>query len=170
MRHAAGQLADGLHFLGLAKLLFQLPVFGDVAGIYDNESFARKVRNAFGDGLQDLPFAVVMPEAKFHWNGLVRPGQGALKCGGDTRHVFGVDEIAGVAVDDLLDVVAQYLLNGRALEADYSFVVDDRDEVGGIFRKQAEPFLAGAQNFGRIFSVGYVFSENDDAGISGKTS
>ena len=66
VRHAAGQMADGFHFLGLTKLLFQLPVLGDVARIDDDESFARLVRDAFADGLHDVPRAVALTKAIFH--------------------------------------------------------------------------------------------------------
>ena len=40
MRHAAGQLADGLHFLRLAELFLQFPAFGDVA---EKSRFSRNV-------------------------------------------------------------------------------------------------------------------------------
>ena len=51
MRHAAGQAADGLHFLRLAKLFFELTALGDV--FRDQfEDFFRFVGKAGGTAAQ----------------------------------------------------------------------------------------------------------------------
>ena len=49
MRDAAGELADGFHFLGLAVLFLELPLFGDVLRRADDaHDFALRAANRKG--------------------------------------------------------------------------------------------------------------------------
>ena len=65
VRDAAGELADRLHLLRLAQLLFELAALGDVARVDDDGADRRIAEAIDADAFHDPPVAVGVLEAHF---------------------------------------------------------------------------------------------------------
>ena len=91
VRHAAGQLADGFHFLRLAQLLAQLAAFGDVHNDAANlDQLAVGIRNDFALFTHVAFLAARENDAMFEIEGLAA-FQGVTDGGGNARAVIGVN-------------------------------------------------------------------------------
>ena len=121
------------------------PPLGDVARVHDQLGGARVGQAGLADGLEQPPRAVVRPEPELR--GLGTPGtvDGArqrLRDGGD---VVRVDEVEGIALQQVAGLVAEHALDRRAGVAEHAVFPNDRHDVRRVLDEGAEVLLALAQ-------------------------
>ena len=153
MRHAAGQLPDGLHFLRLLKLFLQFLALRHIARIEDDSGHDGIVEQIISAAFEDTIRAVAMAETERELRSVPLPLQRRLKRLRDEGHILGMHELERVFAAILLRLVAQHRLNGMALVADGAVRFEDGDQVQRIVREPAEIRLALPHLRGLAFAL-----------------
>lgn len=146
--NAGGELADGFEFLGLAELHLELAAFGDIAGHEERalggaEAGAKRA----GVGIHGEPRAVLVLHAEFRGE-LEVTLEAVAKRRGDGGAVVGVNQLEDEAGGEFLGGVAEDAFEGRAAVEPAAGVVDDGDEVAGVFGDEPVAVFAAAELFG----------------------
>ena len=159
MGHAAGELANGVHLLRLAQLIFQLATLREVADVDDDGADGTIGEPVDGDAFHDAPRSVRVMESRFSGDDFSRMAQRFDHADAHRLAIVGFEKIEDRSPDHLLGFPSEMPLRRRRRVGDAALAIDEQQSVGAVFDQRAKPFLARAQRFLRLAPLMFLHVE-----------
>ena len=151
--HAAGELANGVHLLRLAQLIFQLATLREVADVDDDRADGTIGEPVDGDAFHDAPRSVRVMESRFSGDDFSRMAQRFDHADAHRLAIVGFEKTEDRSPDHLLGFPSEMPLRRRRRVGDAALAIDEQQSVGAVFDQRAKPFLAPAQRFLRLAAL-----------------